>query len=157
MELYSKIRNISGKNNEEELKKAIFYVREKLSNLGEERMCKVYSSFLLKELLQRHVPARLINTLDLGLEYEHQFILVAKSETDGGYFIVDLTFSQFQQTKNCFSKLLENGYQTIENNNLIDYLNIVSNGCIKANISLDKIFFSPLSSNFSENNIKRHI
>lgn len=84
MELYDLMKNIYGKNNEEELIKSISIVRQKLNNLVEERMCKVYSSYLFRELLKQHVPARLINTLDLGLDYEHVFVLVPKNEVGGG-------------------------------------------------------------------------
>jgi len=43
-------------------------------------MCKVYSGFLSEELLKRHIPSRLINTSDLGLDYEHVFVLVKKND-----------------------------------------------------------------------------
>lgn len=143
MELYDMIRNISGKNNEDELVKAISCVRKKLENLDEERMCRIYSSCLLNELLKRHVPSRLINTSDLGLDYEHEFVLVAKSEESGGYFIADLTFSQFSSQSDYFIKLLECGYQSIDYNDLVSYLNIISKGPVRDFDSLDYIFFSP--------------
>ena len=153
MELYDMIRNISGKNNEEELIKSISSVREQLNNLDEERMCRVYSGFLLQELLKRHIPSRLIRTSDLGLDYEHEFVLVAKSETDGGYFLADLTFSQFKSQSDYFNKLLKDGYQSIDSNDLINYLNIVSKEYIEDVFSPDDIFFSPVSSNTNKSSL----
>lgn len=55
MELYDMIKNITGKDNEEELEKAIAVVKNSLNGLTEERMCKVYSSYLLEELRARHI------------------------------------------------------------------------------------------------------
>lgn len=123
MELYSMLKNIYGKNNEDELKGAILRVRSELSNLLEERMCKVYNGYLLNELNKNHVPSRRINTLDLGLDYEHVFVLVPKNDT--GYFLSDLTFSQFNNKSFEFDKLLTDGYQEISDQELNYYLNII--------------------------------
>ena len=147
MELYNVLKNIYGKNNEEELKEAILTVRNSLNGLTEERMCKVYSSLLLNELNNRHVPARLINTLDLGLKYEHIFVLVPSNEI--GYFLADLTFSQFNQKPEQLSQLLNNGYQLMEDINLNYYLNVIEKGNLTNPISIEDIFYT------NSNNIKR--
>ena len=139
MELYDMLKNISGKNNEELLIKSIANVKEILNGLTEERMCKVYSSFLLKELNTQHVPARLINTLDLGLNYEHVFVLVPSNDT--GYFLIDLTFSQFNKQSEKLNELLVNGYQYIDDMSLNDYLNIIEKNSFNEKISVDNIFY----------------
>ena len=141
MDLYSRLKNISGTNNEDELIKAISTVRTKLNNLVEERMCKVYSSFLLKELNSSHVPARIINTLDLVLEYEHTFLLVPSN--DIGYFLVDLTFSQFEVESEVFLKLLSNGYQYIDDDSFNNYLSIVISREL-FDFSVDDVFYSEI-------------
>lgn len=141
MELYKMISNISGKDNEKELIEAISSVRKKFQNIDEERMCRVYSGYLLDELHQRHVPCRLVNTKDIGLTYEHEFVLVANDEANGDYFIADLTFSQFKSELDYFQKLLIDGYQSIDREGLNCYLKIISKNTIKNSFSLDYMFF----------------
>lgn len=140
MNLYDKIKNIYGLNNEEGLIKAITFTKKILSDLVEERMCKVYSSYLLNELKKQHIPAHMINTLDLGFQYEHAFVLVPSN--DDGYFLADLTFSQFNKKINTLTQLLNEGYQIIDNNSFRDYLSIVLNENITEQISINDIFYS---------------
>lgn len=140
MDLYDKIKNIYGLNNEERLIKAITFTKKILSDLVEERMCKVYSSYLLNELKKQHIPAHMINTLDLGFQYEHVFVLVPSN--DDGYFLADLTFSQFNKNINTLTQLLNEGYQIIDNNSFRDYLSIVLNEDITEQISINDIFYS---------------
>lgn len=139
MELYNMLKNIYGKNNEEELKKTISIVKKELSNLTEERMCKVYNGYLLKKLNKNHVPSRLINTIDLGLNYEHIFVLVPKN--DSGYFLADLTFSQFNINVKELNELLNNGYQEITDQTLNLYLNIVEKNNKITLLSTEDIFY----------------
>ena len=140
MDLYNKIKNIYGLNNEDGLIKAVTFTKKILSDLVEERMCKVYSSYLLGELKKQHIPAHMINTLDLGFQYEHVFILVPSN--NDGYFLADLTFSQFNKNINTLSQLLNEGYQIIDNNSFRDYLSIVLNEDITKQISINDIFYS---------------
>lgn len=140
------MQNIRGLNHEDELIKAISNVRKKLSLLTEERMCKVYSSYLLNELNNSHVPARLVNTLDLGLDYEHYFVLVSKNNNDG-YFLTDLTFSQFNNNSPLFNNLLEKGYQNTDDNLLNCYLKIVSQNSFDDYVTIDNIYYSVSDSN----------
>ena len=140
MELYEYIKNIHGKNIEEELVKSISSVLSKLNNLTKERMCKVYNSYLLNELRLRHIPSRLINTLDLGLNYEHVFVLIASN--NNGYFLADLTFSQFIKESKTFSQLLKSGYQLVDDISINDYLNIVSNRELSTDFLVENIFYS---------------
>lgn len=139
MQLYDMIKNISNRNNEEELKKAIIKVKQELNGLTEERMCKIYSSYLLNELRNNHISARLINTRDLNLDYEHYFVLVPRNEE--GYYLVDLTFSQFNEKEEQLNSLLKDGYQYMDDNILMYYLKIVENKKDLDNYYIDEIFY----------------
>lgn len=153
MDLYSKIKNISGNDKEKELVKSISAVKEKLNGLTEERMCKVYSSFLLKELTDRHVPSRLINTLDLGLDYEHMFILVPCNEC--GYFLADLTFSQFNLKSDKFDKLLSDCYQFVDDDIFTSYFSVISKNNFINSVSVDNVFYSLEMENLKSSMTKR--
>lgn len=142
MELYDLMKNISLENNEEKLVESISIVREKLKDLTKERMCKVYSSYLFRELLKNHVPARLVSTLDLGLDYEHIFLLVLKNKIEEGYLLADLTFSQFKKQDDKFDSLSTNGYQLINDIDLNNYLNIVTRQNLIDKFSIEDLFYS---------------
>ncbi len=144
MELYDMMTNILGKDIETELINAISRVKEKLNSLNEDRMCKVYSSFLLEELLKRHISSRLINTSDLGLDYEHVFVLIRRNDANG-YFLVDLTFSQFELYSVYFSKLLMDGYQAIDDKGLNYYLSLIAKEKF-----IDELYFSKQPSNIGK-------
>jgi len=103
-------------------------------------MCKVYSSLLLDELRKNHIPTRLINTLDLDLDYEHYFLMVP--DNDNGYYLADLTFSQFQKESEEFKKLREKGYQLIEDKELNDYLSIVGNDKLYGAYRVEEVFYN---------------
>ena len=88
-------------------------------------MCKVYSSYVYNELKKNHILARLINTSDLGFDYEHQFILVPINKLTKDYYLIDLTYSQFIKNiedEKVFTELLNKGYQKINNELWIQYL-----------------------------------
>lgn len=138
MELYDRITNICGKNYEEELIEAIKATTDELKELDKDQMCKVYSSYLLRELAKRHIPSRLVNTKDLGLDYEHAFLLVSNSKD--GYFLADLTFQQFNQENEEFKELLKKGYQTIDGVGLNNYLTIIGQSIAK-DYSLEELFY----------------
>lgn len=142
MELYDMIKNITGKDNEEELEKAIAVVKNSLNGLTEERMCKVYSSYLLEELRARHIPVRLISTADLNLEYKHYFIMVPSNKIGGEYYLADLTFSQFRKEGTEFGDLETKGYQKIEDKELNDYLSIIENGELYGSYRTEEVFES---------------
>lgn len=140
MSAYDLLKNVYGKNNEEQLRKSISAVKEQLSILDEDRMCKVYSNFLSKELSNNHVPSRIINTLDLDAEYEHHFILVPTNTE--GYFLADMTFSQFSPKEDELPQLLENGYQLINDETFNKYLNIVTGNSIIGDFHVDDAFYT---------------
>ena len=85
--------NLDGKNVEDKIVQSIKEVKEELKDLDTERMCKVYSGHLYQKLRDKHAMCRLIDTKDLGIDYQHQFILVLEKENS--YFLVDLTYEQF--------------------------------------------------------------
>lgn len=139
MELFDMMKNIRGNDIEQELNNAIIYVKNALKGLTEERMCKIYSGYLHEELQKRHIPARIINTFELGVDYEHFFILVP-SENEK-YFLADLTFSQFKPQKGNFDTLLEKGYQSINDSLFNEYLRIISCNQSMDNVFLDDAFY----------------
>ena len=72
----------------------------------------------------------IINTLDLGYSYLHQFLLVY----DGNkYYLIDLTYKQFND--NSLSDLNENGYMKIDDNIFKFYLKVVTNNDLTMDLS----------------------
>lgn len=140
MDLFARMKNIKGIDQTKEIENAIVKVREKLPFLVEERMCKVYNGLLLNELLCLHIPARLINTLDLGIDYEHVFLLIPhKNMTGGGYILADLTFFQFHHDLE--NEFLKKGYQEIDNIHFNRYLKVVSQKELDFFVSLEEAFY----------------
>lgn len=135
---YSKMTNVLGLNYEEEIKKAILFVNKTLQGLTKERMCKVYSSYIYEYLHRKHIPVRIINTLELGISYEHVFLLVPTHNKK--YYLIDPTFSQF--TNNDLNELNINGYALINNESLVIYLNIINPRDDFYNFNVQDIFFS---------------
>lgn len=121
MNLYDKMLNISGKDIEEEIKKSIIETKQQLICLDQDRMCLIYSSYLYQNLKKRHILAHIIDTKDLGFDFNHRFILVY----DKDYYLLDLTYSQFLDDNPIFIKLLNDGYQKINNKDFLMYLKIV--------------------------------
>lgn len=141
MNLFERMTNLKGLNIYSQIEEAILNTKQELNHLTEERMCKVYNSLLFKELLLQHLPTRLVNTLDLGFDYEHLFVIISnKTLTGGGYILADLTFSQFKTTSG-FEKLIEKGYQELNDEELNYYLQI----CTRQetfSLSFDQVFYS---------------
>ena len=153
MELYDWMKNIRKTNVEEEIKNSIITTKEKLNNLTEDRTCFIYSSYLYEELKNKHIPARIISTKDLGYDYEHRFVLVSNEIEEDNYYLIDLTFSQFLQKneKNpLFLSLLENGYQEINNDLWTFYIEYVTGNQNEIPFSLDKIFYQDLNQESKE-------
>jgi len=136
MELYDLIKNIRGNNNEDILKEKINTVRNRLDGLNEKNKCKIYSAALYDELKRKHIPCRVISTLDLGAIYDHYFVLVPNNTK--GYYIADLTFSQFN--KDDFSELLNNGYLYMDDKLFNKYIHIVAYG-IEDYINIDDVYY----------------
>ena len=113
--------NLDGKTVDEKIKRSIAKTKEELSNLDTERMCMVYSGYLLDNLRREHAICRLVDTNDLGLDYQHQFILVNNGES---HYLVDLTFDQFGDDS--WDKLLEDGYDQVDDEKFSKYLKVVT-------------------------------
>lgn len=141
MNLFEKMTNINGIDKNLQIQKAVSNTKQELKALTEERTCKIYNSLLLKKLLLQHIPARLINTLELGFDYEHFFIVISnKTLTGGGYLLADLTFSQFKNPSG-FEKLIGQGYQELNDIEFNYYLKI----CTRQEsfmISLEQVFYN---------------
>lgn len=140
MELFDLMKNIRGTDNEQEIIQSIKSIKEILKGLTEERMCKVYSSYLHEELKKLHVPASIINTMELGIDYEHIFILVS-TNIEEKYYLTDLTFKQFHTNENEFTKLLIDGYQIVDDSLFNKYLQIISNNKLDEPIYIDDAFY----------------
>lgn len=141
MELYDLI-NIQGKDKETELEKCIVEVRKKLPDLTEDRTCKIYNGLLYQELIKSHITAKLVNTKDIGLPYEHVFILMPLNK--GVFYLVDLTYSQFRNQNPNFVRLLMNGYQEVDNELLNQYIRIVEPKTINGLYDIDDLYFSKM-------------
>lgn len=113
--------NLDGKTVEEKIIKSISKTKEELADLGPERMCMIYSGYLLDNLRKEHAICRLVDTNDLGLDYQHQFILVNNGD---GYYLVDLTYSQFGD--NSWNALLSDGYDIVDDEKFSKYLRVVT-------------------------------
>ena len=133
MDLYKQMRNIRGKSNREELEKCIKIVRARFKDLTEQRTCKIYNGELYKDLISNHIPAKLMNTKDLDMNYEHVYVMVL-DDTDG-YLVADLTFSQFENDDEKFSDLKDNGYMKMDEELYADYLDILSNSNLYGTIT----------------------
>ena len=125
MDLFEMSKNIRQINKEEAIKNAISRVKLQLSGLTYEQTCKIYSSYIYQELLQMHVSQQIINTLDLGYDFEHQFIIVLSDE-DKFIYLIDLTFSQFSIVSDKFIFLRENGFQKMNSETYQIFLELLS-------------------------------
>lgn len=124
------ILNIKNQDIEEVIRDSIKEVKEKLKGLDYNQTCLIYSSALFEILKRKHILVHIINTLDLGYSYLHQFLLVY----DGNkYYLIDLTYKQFND--NSLSDLNENGYMKIDDNIFKFYLKVVTNNDLTMDLS----------------------
>lgn len=149
MDLFEWSQNIMKVNQNKVISDSIKNVNDELNGLTKDRMCKVYSSYVYNELKKNHILARLINTSDLGFDYENQFILVPINKLTKDYYLIDLTYSQFVKNiedEKVFTELLNKGYQKINNELWIQYLrNILRNNNV--NSSIDEAFNKEINNN----------
>lgn len=115
------ILNLDGKTVEEKITRSIAKTKEELSLLDTERMCMIYSGYLLDNLRREHAICRLVDTNDLGLDYQHQFILVNNGDS---HYLVDLTYDQFGDDS--WDKLLEDGFDLVDDEKFSRYLKVVT-------------------------------
>ena len=118
----NEIWNILNKDYESTLKEVIKLAQVELKNLTKVQTCKIYSFWLSDSLNKKHILNKVINTVDLGFLYEHLFVLVPKDLMKKEYFVVDLTFLQFNNKEDKYKDLLENGYQVMNDLVFNEYL-----------------------------------
>lgn len=88
---------------------------------------------------KNHLQVRLINTQDLGIDFEHYFILVKDGNT---YYIADLTYEQFNSS--LLNNLLLNGYILVDNKTLNEYLSIINKKEING-FTCDNLFYMEIT------------
>ena len=124
------ILNIKNQNIEEIIQESIKEVKENLQGLDYNQTCLIYSSALFEILKRKHILVHIINTLDLGYSFEHQFLLVYDGNN---YYLIDLTYRQFND--NSLSDLNKNSYIKIDNNIFKYYLKVVTNNDLVINLN----------------------
>ena len=137
MSLYDKMLNIANIDKESVIKKAIENTKRDLDGLDYERMCLVYSSYLYENLKALSCLAYIIDTNDLGFDYEHRFVLVPTDNSS--YYLADLTYKQFGKDDDILSKLYNNGYEMIDNDKYNYYLHKVTGS--NKEITIDESLF----------------
>lgn len=63
-------------------------------------LCKVAANNISIDLEEKKIDYFIINTLDLGIDYEHVFIIALYKTTNLNYVLLDPTFSQFIPIEN---------------------------------------------------------
>lgn len=143
MDLFNMMSNIRNTSIEEEIKKTINSVKNTYSNLDIERTCMLYSSIVHENLSKKHIPSRIISTKDLGINYEHRFIIVKNDNKAENYFLIDLTYNQFfNKVPDEFLELSKNGYQIINNEKFKDYIITITGVLITENV--DNLYFKQI-------------
>ncbi len=137
MSLYDKMLNIANIDKESVIKKAIENTKRDLDGLDYERMCLVYSSYLYENLKALSCLAYIIDTNDLGFDYEHRFVLVPTDNSN--YYLADLTYKQFVKEDDILSKLYNDGYEKIDNDKYNYYLSKVTNS--NKDMTIDESIF----------------
>lgn len=124
------ILNIRNQDIEEVIRDSIKEVKEKLKGLDYNQTCLIYSSALFEILKRKNILVHIINTLDLGYSFEHQFLLVY----DGNkYFLIDLTYRQFND--DYLNDLNNFGYIKVDNQIFKFYLKVVTNNDLSIDLS----------------------
>ena len=140
MSLYDKMLNIANKDQEAMFKLAIDKTKKELAGLNKEQMCIVYSSYLYNNLRDLSVLSYIVETTDLGFNYLHRFILVP--DTNTSTYLLDLTYKQFVKDEDkVLEKLVNDGYQKIDNDTYNYYLNKVTREK-RNDITLENSIFS---------------
>ena len=137
MSLYDKMLNIANIDKESIIKRAIENTKSDLDGLDYERMCLVYNWYLYENLKDMSCLAYIIDTNDLGFDYEHRFVLVPID--DISYYLADLTYKQFGKEDEILNKLYDDGYQKIDNDKYNYYLHKVTGS--NKDITIDESLF----------------
>ena len=137
MLLYDRMLNIANIDKESIIKRAIENTKSDLDGLDYERMCLVYNWYLYENLKDMSCLAYIIDTNDLGFDYEHRFVLVPIDDTS--YYLADLTYKQFGKEDEILNKLYDDGYQKIDNDKYNYYLHKVTGS--NKDITIDESLF----------------
>ena len=128
--------NLSNIPLDKKIELAINETKAALKNITYERTCKIYSQYVFNYLNQNHVVNKIINTNEIGANYEHHFVLIPINGID--YYLIDLTFKQFNNNDINFNELYERGYQKVNDYTFINYLGIVTGE--KLNVGINEIY-----------------
>jgi hypothetical protein len=138
MDLYDRIFNITNKNIKKTIIEAINKCNELINNT--EGMCMVASNIIYNFLLDQHILARIINTKELGIGYEHEAVIVKDKDN---YYLIDFTYNQFLKVSSLLNKeLLKNKFLQIDDETFNKYLDSIPKFYKFENISLNNIFIS---------------
>lgn len=129
--------NINNKDLESIIKESINKTRKEIN--FSEGMCKVAANLVYNDLKNEHVVAKIVNTKELGLGYEHEFVLVKDVFI---YYLIDVTYEQFiNKGTKLNEELLKNGYIHVNDKVLSSYLNSIPNTYKLDSINIDDIFY----------------
>ena len=117
----SYILNITNLNVEKEIQNTIKKVIKELDGLDVIGTCQIYSSYIQRDLQHKHIVSKLLNTKELGCDYEHYFIVAKDGVND---YLIDLTYSQFGWNEP--DGLVQGGYMKITESELHNYLGRIS-------------------------------
>ena len=118
------ILNVKKIDIESTIKNSIAEVTKELKNLGRERTCFIYTSYLYDNLKNKNILCYIVDTKeDMNSEYQHRFIIVPKDENHN--YIIDLTIRQFGHN-NLFDNLENQGYQLLNKEEFKEYFNFVT-------------------------------
>ncbi|MDD2505523.1 MAG: hypothetical protein PHF21_04580, partial [Bacilli bacterium] len=124
-----------------------------------EGLCKVHSINIKQILKSKNIMSHKINSLDLGADYEHYFLLIDNRDD---FILIDLTYSQFnskgktlittklerfpsdvlcetEKGRKLYADLINKGYSLVNIEEITLYLNCFN---IYQTITIDDLLFS---------------
>ena len=120
---------------EKRLQLSIAETKKALDGIDPKGACALYSRHLFSYLSKNHIVSKIVNTKDLGAEYEHFFVIIPINTME--YYLVDLTYQQFKNDK-VFKELYEKGYEKVTDLNFYLYYAIVTGE--QSKISIKDVF-----------------
>ena len=129
--------NISNLPLEKRIKLSIEETKRLLKDVDINRACATYSRHLFSYLSQNHVVSKIVDTKELGAEYEHYFVIVQINTYE--YYLIDLTYPQFKNDK-LFKELYEKGYEKVTDLNFYLYYGIVTGE--QSKITIQDVFLN---------------
>lgn len=115
--------NISNIPLEKRLELSIAQTKKVLNGVDINGACATYSRHLFSYLNENHIMSKIVNTKELGAQYEHFFVIIPINIME--YYLVDLTYPQFKNDK-LFKELYEKGYEKVTDLNFYLYYTIVT-------------------------------